>query len=63
MTVDEYEWYEIERLMLKSFTGGTLTDAEQVQVQKAYEASSKEYGERHQKIVRDEVDRRRRYGA
>jgi hypothetical protein len=54
------DWFKIEALMLKSFTGGTLTEGEQRTVQAAYEAEPKEYGERHQRVVREEIERRQK---
>ena len=56
------DWSRIERLMLKSFTGGGLSEDEQRQVEAAHKASPKEYGERHAIIVQDEVARKRRFG-
>ena len=60
---EEVAWHTVEQLMLKSFTGGGLTEAEQRTVQDAYTADATGYGERHTRIVRDEVARRRRDGA
>jgi hypothetical protein len=57
------EWSTVERLMLKSFTGGGLTEAEQRTVYAAFNADPKGYSERHTRIVRDEVERRRRDGC
>jgi hypothetical protein len=56
------DWNKIERLMLKSFTGGSLTEDEQRQVAAAHKASPKEYREHHARIVNDEVVRKRRFG-
>jgi len=57
------EWSKIERLMLKSFTGGGLTEDEQKMVQRAHKADPKGYGERHSQIVRKEVARKKRDGV
>jgi hypothetical protein len=57
------EWSTVESLMLQSFTGGRLTEDEQRTVQRAYESDPKGYGERHSRIVREEVARKRRDGV
>jgi len=56
-------WFRIEQLMLKSFTGQALTEDEQREVQKAYEGDPKEYGQRHQRVVYEEIERKRRDGV
>jgi len=56
------DWSKIEKLMLKSFTGGGLSEDEQRQVGAAHKTAPKEYGERHARIVQDEVARKRRFG-
>lgn len=57
------EWSKVDGLMLKSFTGGGLTESEQATVQAAFLAEPAEYGKRHTRIVRDEVARKQRDGV
>ena len=63
MKPDPINWSAVERLMLKSFTGGGLTEDEQRTVQRAHGADPKGYAERHSRIVREEVARKQRDGA
>ena len=58
----EVEWYKIEQIMLKSFTGGALSETEQALARAAHKADPKEYRELHTRIVRDEIARRRKDG-
>ena len=55
------DWDKVERLMLRSFTGGGLTEEEQKLVQAAYKADPKEYGERNHRVRGDEIKRRQRF--
>jgi hypothetical protein len=55
----ETDWAEVERLMLRSFTGSALSEHEQALIRAAYEAHPVEYGERHRKIKDEEIARRR----
>jgi len=55
----ETDWDEVERLMLRSFTGSALSEREQALIRAAYEAQPAEYGKRHRKIKDEEIARRR----
>jgi hypothetical protein len=63
VTKPTVEWSAVERLMLKSFTGGGLTEGEQSTVQRAHKADPKGYSERHSRIVCEEVARKKRDGV
>jgi hypothetical protein len=52
-------WDNIERLMLKSFTGGDLNDRDQELVRQAWEADANEYARRHRRVKDDEIERLR----
>jgi len=43
----QIRWAAVERLMLKAFTGGALTEAEQKTVEEAHKADPVEYGMLH----------------
>jgi hypothetical protein len=55
-------WLRIEALMLKSWQGTTLSAEEQREINKAYKRDAKEYGARHQRLVREQIAERRRRG-
>lgn len=53
------DWPAIERLMLKSFRGLSMTDYERLQIERAYRAEPLEYGARHRKIKYAEIEKLR----
>ena len=56
------QWSRIESLMLRSFTGSSLSEDEQRLCRQAFKAEPAEYRERRTCIVNDEIKRRQRDG-
>lgn len=57
--MSKINWDNIERLMLKSFTGESLNERDQALVEQAHKADPREYAARHQKVKADEIARLR----
>ena len=54
MTID---WDHMRALMLKSFTGGTLTDDEQKIIEDAYKQDPEKYGKENKEVKQEKIKR------
>jgi hypothetical protein len=53
----EFDWAKIERLMLRSFRGESMSDEEQDLTVEAHRCEPVKYKEVHQKMKAAEIDR------
>lgn len=58
---DATEWWRIESLMLKSFTGQMLSEVEMAFLQEAHRDDPGEYAMRHERVKSAEIARRRQW--
>ena len=57
---DEVDWIRVERLMLKSFTGGGVTPEEQEFLEGAWKLDKTRYAALSRSVRRKEIEERRR---
>ncbi len=53
----EFDWVKIERMMLRSFRGETMSDEEQDLAMEAHRCEPAKYKEVHQKMKAAEVEK------